>query len=143
MGEAVFVSEWPKLPEPLQTIGRFELHEADLKVSGAFPSSVTCVYAYDLVMNRRAHANIAKHLNVLKPRIFISFKPPAFWRRMKLQAELLSKTIGLKTTGNKTRNREKQKTNNMSVINSIRIFAFERRSTIFLLQIWQFSRHSH
>jgi hypothetical protein len=99
MGEAVFVREWPDLPAPLQTIGRFELHEADLKVCGAFPAEVTCVYSYDLVMNRRAHQNIARHLNVLQPRLFISFKPPEFWRAMKLQAKVLSKTIGLTTTG--------------------------------------------
>jgi SAM-dependent methyltransferase len=99
MGRSIIAQQLKLLPPTYALDGRIELLDVDLTLLKQISPDVTHVYAYDRVMNVRVLANVAKLINALRPRVFVSFVAPAVWARHGLTARLFDQIPGCSTTG--------------------------------------------
>jgi hypothetical protein len=99
LGRSLIAQQLKSLPPTYGVAGRVELLDVDLTLLERVSSDVTHVYAYDRVMNTRVLANVAKLMNALRPRVFVSFVTPALWAGFGLEARLFDQVPACSTTG--------------------------------------------
>jgi hypothetical protein len=102
LGRSLIAQQLKSLPPTYGVDGRVELLDVDLTLMERVSADVTHVYAYDRVMNNRVLANVAKLMNALRPRVFVSFVTPALWAGFGLQARLFDQVPACSTTGSQS-----------------------------------------
>lgn len=99
LGRSIVARQIAHLAPALRDVGRVQLLDADLGRLQRLSSDITAVYAYDRVMNRGVLRNVAKLLNALRPRTFVSFVRPAEWATLGLVAQHVGTIEDCATTG--------------------------------------------
>ncbi len=102
LGRSIVARQIAHLAPAMRDAGRVQLLDADLGRLQRLSSDITAVYAYDRVMNRRVLRNVAKLLNRLRPRAFVSFVRPAEWATLGLDAQHVGTIEDCMTTGSQS-----------------------------------------